>query len=397
MMFDNDRTFIELGVDEKTSEPVKIDATKSQRMLVCGKTGTGKSYTLGVCIEELQKLGDVISLILDPQGIFWTMAEKNSNPIEADKLWQYNLSTQGFPINLMVPGNPVERFGDEEIVRELNNRGIEVQSLLLNPSDLTPEMWIELFDLDINELQGILLHKAVSNCFKTYGRDFLIDDINAEVIRLKALDTTKEAVERKLDMARDWQIFSDSSYKEVWEILHTDKINILDLSVIAQGRYGLRNLVVAVLANFIFRKRTIARKREALGLPSDTKKVWLVVDEAHNFVPAGKNTLSKEILIRWAKEGRQPGLSLLVASQQPSAIDREILTQCGIRIVHRITSLDDFRAVNALSQDFLEGGLGTLIKQLTRPGQALLIDDEKEIVVPTQIRPRQSLHGGGSA
>ncbi|HAW07752.1 MAG TPA: DUF853 domain-containing protein, partial [Bacteroidetes bacterium] len=166
-MFDNDRTFIELGVDEKTSEPVKIDATKSQRMLVCGKTGTGKSYTLGVCIEELQKLGDVISLILDPQGIFWTMAEKNSNPIEADKLWQYNLSTQGFPINLMVPGNPVERFGDEEIVRELNNRGIEVQSLLLNPSDLTPEMWIELFHLDINELQGILLHKAVSNCFKT--------------------------------------------------------------------------------------------------------------------------------------------------------------------------------------------------------------------------------------
>lgn len=396
-MFPDDRCFIDLGVDEKTSEPVRIDATKSQRMLVCGKTGTGKSYTLGVCIEELYKLGDVISLILDPQGIFWTMAQKNTNLQEADKLWQFNLAPQGFPINLMVPGNPIERFGDEEIVEELSNRGIEVQSLLINPSDLTPEMWIDLFDLDINELQGILLHKAVSNCFKLHGRNFLIDDINAEVIRLKGLDTTKEAVERKLDMARDWQIFSNTGYREVWEILHTDKINILDLSVIAQGRYGLRNLVVAVLANFIFRKRTIARKREALGLPSDTKKVWLVVDEAHNFVPAGKSTLSKDILIRWAKEGRQPGLSLLVASQQPSAIDREILTQCGIRIVHRITSLDDFKAVNALSQDFLEGGLSTYIKQLTHPGQALLIDDEKEIVVPTQIRPRQSLHGGGSA
>jgi len=396
-MFEYDRSFIELGLDEKTSESVKIDATKSQRMLVCGKTGTGKSYTLGVCIEELFKLGDVISLILDPQGIFWTMAEKNSNSVEANKLWQYTLSPQGFPINLMVPGDPIERFGDEEIVTELNNRGIEVQSLLINPSDLTPEMWIDLFDLDINELQGILLHKAVSNCSKTHGRDFLIDDINAEVIRLKALDTTKEAVERKLDMARDWQIFSNTRYREVWEILHTDKINILDLSVIPQGRYGLRNMVVAVLATFIFRKRTIARKREALGLPSDTKKVWLVVDEAHNFVPAGKNTLSKEILIRWAKEGRQPGLSLLVASQQPSAIDREILTQCGIRVVHRITSLDDFRAVNALSQDFLEGGLSTMIKSLTHPGEALVIDDEKETVISTQIRPRQSLHGGGSA
>jgi len=396
-MLDYDRSYIELGIDENTSDFVKIDATKSQRMLVCGKTGTGKSYTLGVCIEELFKLGDVISLILDPQGIFWTMAEKNCNPIEADKLWQYNLSPQGFPINLMVPGNPVERFGDEEIVQELNNRGIEVQSLLINPSDLTPEMWIDLFDLDINELQGIMLHKAVSNCFKTHGKDFLIDDINAEVLRLRGLDKTKEAVERKLDMARDWQIFSNTRYREIWEILHTDKINILDLSVIAQGRYGLRNMVVAVLANFMFRKRTIARRREALGLPSDTKKIWLVVDEAHNFCPAGKSTLSKEILIRWAKEGRQPGLSLLVASQQPSAVDREILTQCGIRIVHRITSLDDFRAVNALSQDFLEDGLSSLIKNLTHPGQALVIDDEKEIVIPMQIRPRQSLHGGGSA
>lgn len=396
-MFDTNRTYIELGTNESTSEPVRIDATKSQRMLVCGKTGTGKSYTLGVCIEELYKLGDVISLILDPQGIFWTMAEKNSNHSEVDKLWQFNLSPQGFPINLMVPGNPVERFGDEEIITELNNRGIEVQSLLINPSDLTPEMWCDLFDLNINELQGIMLHKAVSNCFKRHGRDFFIDDINAEVIRLKGLDTTKEAVERKLDMAREWQIFSSTSYREVWEILHTDKVNILDLSVIAQGRYGLRNLVVAVLANFIFRKRTIARRREALGLPSDTKKVWLVVDEAHNFCPAGKNTLSKEILIRWAKEGRQPGLSLLVASQQPSAIDAEILTQCGIRIVHRITSLDDIRAINALSQDFLEGGLPSQIKKLTHPGEALLIDDEQEIIIPTQIRPRQSLHGGGSA
>ena len=73
----------------------------------------------------------------------------------------------------------------------------------------------------------------------------------------------------------------------------------------------------------------LAPQRQALGLPADTQKVWLVIDEAHNFCPSGRSTLSKEILIRWAKEGRQPGLSLLVASQQPAAIDREILTAQG--------------------------------------------------------------------
>ena len=386
-----------LGTDIETGQQVAIRADRSQRILVCGKTGTGKSYTLGVMIEELANIGSDIIVVVDAQGIFWTMAEANPVSREIDGLWGFDRAPRGFPVNLMVPGDPVERFGGRDILDEMERRGIQVQGLRLNPSDLTPEMWCELFDLDINELQGILLFKAVRQCWKRLGRDFLIDDISAEVMRLAALDQTKEAVLRRMEMATDWQIFEDGAYRELWEILRPDAINVLDLSVIAQGRYGLRNLVIGVLANFIFRKRTVARRREALGLGSETKKVWLVIDEAHNFCPSGKSTLAKEILIRWAKEGRQPGLSLVVASQQPAAIDSEILTQCGIRVVHRITSREDFRAVDALSQDYLAEGLPTRMKQLAGPGQTLVIDDERESVVLAQVRPRQSLHGGGSA
>lgn len=202
---------------------------------------------------------------------------------------------------------------------------------------------------------------------------------------------------RLIDMAHDWQMFEESRYREIWEILLPNAVNILDLSVIAQGRYGLRNLVVAVLANFIFRMQTIARRREELGLPTDVKKVWIFIDEAHNFCPSGRSTLSKEILIRWAKEGRQPGLSLVVASQQPSALGSEVWTQCGIRIVHRITSKADYRAINALSQDFLPDDLQSYIKKLTGPGQTLIIDDESEKMVEVQVHPRQSYHGGSSA
>jgi len=388
---------ITLGRNGETYEPFEIATDKSQRILVCGKTGTGKSYTMGVLIEELASLGQDLILVLDPQGIYWTMQQPNESTDETASLWEFNREIRGFEVNLMVPGDPVERYGGEDIVGEMERRGIHVEGLRLNPSDLSPEMWCDLFNLDINELQGILLFKAVRECRKQYGRDFFLDDISAQVVRLKGLDKTKEAVQRKMDMAHDWQIFEEHRYRPVWEMLKPSVINVLDLSVIAQGRYGLRNLVVAVLASFIFRMRTIARRREELGLAADTKKLWLFVDEAHNFAPSGRSTLSKEILVRWAKEGRQPGLSLVVASQQPSAIDSEVLTQCGIRIVHRITSKDDYRAVDALSQDYLSDGLQHHIKSLTQPGQTVVIDDQQESLAKVQVRPRQSAHGGGSA
>lgn len=390
---------IVLGKRSDTGEQLRILCGTSQRILICGKTGTGKSYTLGVLLEELASRQRDIVLAVDPQGIYWTMAQPNQSLRETDRLWEYGREARGFPVNVLVPGDPVERYGDGDaaVVDEMRRRGINVQSLRLNASDLSPEMWCDLFDLDINGLMGILLFKAVRQCALRHRKEFLIDDIAAEVTRLRGLDQTKEAILRKLDMARDWQVFEEDRYREVWEILQPEAINVLDLSVIGQGRYGLRNLVLAVLATFLFQVRTKARRREALGLPSDMKKVWLAIDEAHNFCPSGRSTLSKEILIRWAKEGRQPGLSLVVASQQPSAIDSEILTQCGIRIVHRITSRDDYRAIDALSQDYLAEGLPSRIKQLNGPGQTVVIDDEYESVVQVQVRPRQSMHGGSSA
>jgi DNA helicase HerA-like ATPase len=107
--------------------------------------------------------------------------------------------------------------------------------------------------------------------------------------------------------------------------------------------------------------------------------------------------LAKQALIRWAKEGRQPGISLVVASQQPSAIDSEVITQCDVIVTQKLTNRADIQAVNALSQDYMGGELKTYIRKLKRQGEAVLVDDEQETVVMAQIRPRKSYHGGGEA
>ena len=173
-------------------------------------------------------------------------------------------------------------------------------------------------------------------------------------------------------------------------------INIVDVSRLESGSHGRRNLVVSLIGRNLFRARSDARLREEFGLAGSLPRIWMALDEAHQFIPDSGRSLAKPQLIRWAKEGRQPGLSLVVATQQPSAIDVEVLSQCDIILSHKLTTRDDVMALNRLSQDYMGSELKQIITNLQRTGQAVLVDDERESVSMLQIRPRQSQHGGGT-
>ena len=382
-----------LGKDIKTGDYVNINSKKSHVILVCGKRGSGKSYTLGVMIEELMDEGNSLVVVIDPMGIYHTMSQPNYE--QEELLWEWGLSARGYDVQVLVPGDPVEMYGGEEIVEAMESRGVRFRTLQINPSDLSPESWCELFGIGISDVMGIVLTRAVHTLYKTRGKNFFIPDI-IEAIESDphATDKTRQALVNRLEMAMDWGIFS-SHYQDLWEIFDRNSMNVVDLSVLDPGPRGRRNLILDVLAKDLFKRRTIARRKEELGLPTDLPKVWMFVDEAHQFVPSGKMTLSKDILIRWAKEGRQPGLSLVVATQQPSAVDSEIITQCDVIIAQKLTNSLDISALNALNQDYMGSELKTFIRKLKRVGEAVIVDDERENVQIVQIRPRKSHHGGG--
>ena len=77
---------------------------------------------------------------------------------------------------------------------------------------------------------------------------------------------TVYAVTNRLDTAQERGVFEDSRYREVWELLDPHAINILDLNTIASGRYGRRPLIPSAPTRNLFRKRSIARRREEVGL-----------------------------------------------------------------------------------------------------------------------------------
>jgi DNA helicase HerA-like ATPase len=386
---------LNIGKDLKSDEMVYLDDSRSRAVLVCGKRGSGKSYTLGVIVEELRDASDILTVIIDPMGIYYPMAQPNQE--QERLLWEWGLSAKGMTILLLVPGDPEMLYGGREVVGAMEARGVRFRSFRINPADLSPDAWCQLFDLSISDVMGIALFRAVQHLSRRRKEQFFIPDIISE-IEMDGLvqDRTRQALLNRLEMAQSWDLFS-TTYQELWEIFDPSAVNIMDLSTLDPGPRGRRNLVVDVLARDIFKRRTIARRKEELGLIGELPRVWVLIDEAHQFVPSGRATLAKEALIRWTKEGRQPGLSLVVASQQPSAIDNEVITQCDLIIAQKLTNKIDIQAINALSQDYMGDELKNYIRRLKRQGEAVLVDDEQEKVVITQIRPRKSYHGGGEA
>src|SRR5690554_7331157 len=115
-----------LGRDISSHGSVFLDATGSRAMLVCGKRGSGKSYTLGVLLEELVTVGsnEVIPIIVDPMGIYHTMVKRNER--ENTQLFQWGLNARSFPVRLLIPGAPEELY-DREVLDVLTSRDVEYE------------------------------------------------------------------------------------------------------------------------------------------------------------------------------------------------------------------------------------------------------------------------------
>jgi Predicted ATPase len=376
----------------RDGEQVYVDDSRSRAVLICGKRGSGKSYTMGIFLEELVQREDVLVIVVDPMRNFHTMSLPNRR--QESMLWEWGLSAQGVPVRLLVPGDPVARYG-AEVITAFERRGVQVESLRINPGDVPPDGWLELFGLDITQPMGIALYRAVEKCRQQNGVYFFVSDIIERLQKdPQVKETSVQALILRLETAvNEWDIFSNR-YRELSEVFTPQTVNVIDLGVLEISRFGLRNLVLAVLVRDLFRKRRDARLREELGLSVETPKVWLAIDEAQEFVPSGKATLAKEPLIQWVKEGRQPGLSLIIASQQPGAIDREILSQCDLILCHKVTASEDVDSLNRLSHDYMARELKVYLRQLKRTGEAVMVDDTKESIDIVQIRPRRSHHGG---
>ncbi|MDP3729060.1 MAG: DUF87 domain-containing protein [bacterium] len=120
-----------------------------------------------------------------------------------------------------------------------------------------------------------------------------------------------------------------------------------------------------------------------------------IVHNCHELLPAEGKTAATDALVTILREGRQPGISLLLISQQPGKIHSDVLTQSDIVIGHRLTAKRDIDALNSMMQSYLGNTLTGYLNTLpSEPGAAILLDDNSERLFPIRTRPKFSWHGG---
>jgi DNA helicase HerA-like ATPase len=259
--------------------------------------------------------------------------------------------------------------------------------------------WCQLFDVKATDLVGIVLTRAVL-ALQSSSNHFSISEILSYVeADERTTDGVKGAVENFFIMAESWGIF-DAQGLSITDLVRRGTLTVLDLSVLQSP--VLKDIVVALVCEKIFEARVKERKvheQKKMGFIVEEKGiplVWLAVDEAQLFVPQNKKTLSKEVLIEeWMRQGRQPGLSLIMATQRPSAVEPEVLSHSDIIICHRLTAQEDIDALSRIRPTYMHGDISESIKKIgSEKGVALLVDDTSESVQVIQVRPRISWHGG---
>ncbi|MBW3017011.1 DUF87 domain-containing protein, partial [Candidatus Woesearchaeota archaeon] len=397
------KQYVTMGETTSLANNIYMDIAKAHVVFICGKRGTGKSYTMGAIAEGLVDLPDEIRqnlsiIILDTMGVYWTM--KYANKKDEDILRNWNLEGKGLDVQIFTPVGYYKQYKEEGVPTDF--------PFAIRPSELSITDWCLSFGIDRNDPIGVLIERTINSIEE---KDYSIQDMIFAIEDDKtAEEKVKNAAINRLENAKTWGLF-DAKGTKLSDLVIGGKITVLDLSCYATtpGGWAIKSLALGLISNKLFIDRMKARKEEEfIDIKEqmeyfkeevvEKKKeplVWLVIDEAHEFLPNQGATAASESLITILREGRQPGISLILATQQPGKIHTDVMTQSDIILSHRLTAKIDTDALGTLMQSYFRKGLDKYINELPRkPGAGILIDDQNERMYMMQVRPRITWHGG---
>jgi len=363
----------------RSSVPVHISINEliSRHCAVLAMTGAGKSYSVGVLIEELMKKhGSVV--VFDPHGEYRDMQFDDS------EVGVYGLEGKN---RIKIESSSLRTGDFRNLIPDLTDTQRDLLDEILNLAD----KFYEKYDLNsILNILGILYDlKKEEKSKKEMEFGVFSEDI-LKGIGKKVGITTIGALMRRISRLERTRLF-ELEGTPFSELVGKNQLTVIDLS---DADERLSESIITAIAKGIFARRRNHVKGDGNGEVIETP-VFLIIEEAHNFAPRGMDdrvVLSRGVLRRIAREGRKFGIGLCIVSQRPNKLDSDVLSQCNTQIIMKI--------VNPSDQEYIRQSVETVTEDVVRDlpslgrGEAIIVGSAIRLTVPVKIRGRVTKAGG---
>lgn len=337
--------------------PAYLDGNKffQRHSCIVGNTGCGKSETVTKIVEETAKLPGANLVIFDIHGEYSELSYVDSIKMGEVPfpIWMLGFTDMAANVLKVKEDSTVVMSalrkayyeqcpnGNEGKPTQFNFHGIMDSLLKLNceivvtgytkdgdPKTAKGEYNGKLSGV-VNTMQNLLNDKRYSFLFNGEPQSYLTDFIN--------------------------------------RIMGGDKpVKNIDLSGIP---HDIAVLIIGAITKLIYNIQIMQK---------DARPITLVCDEAHVYIPtdfqlSAAQRRMVEIFENIAKEGRKFGITLFVASQRPSELNKTIMAQCANYIVMKLNNEND----KSMIKGMMPSGSADVIETTTMfsPGDCLVVGD----------------------
>ena len=273
---------------------------------LCGQSGSGKTYALGVLLEQLLLETGLRIVVLDPNSDFTRIAElrEGVEPALAARHADATRSAKihrGSCLGAGPPADPLRR------ARHGGARGGAAAR-----SDLRP--------------RGVRRARGPARAGAARRARRAREASNGEDAAALAQRARNLGVDR-------WGVWATGDSGSTLDALHDPAVRCLVVDLGSLETRAEQALVAEAVLERLWNRRT---RREP---------VLIVIDEAHNVCPAAPEdaltALATEHAVRIAAEGRKFGLYLLTSTQRPDKVHPNVVSQCDNLVLMRMNSATD--------------------------------------------------------
>lgn len=331
---------LELGRAYGSDAAVALPRSALPRhILIVGRPGTGKSYARGVLAEEIARHG-IPQVNFDANGEMAAAAEELGG------------------VNL-VPGRdykvPLWALSEFELL-----------SLQPNLTQAHQDLIVDAY-VDLSEKKDVWTWQELADEIRRVGKAVKArDDVIDRAVSRLGYGIRQNAIIGELG---DWSAL----------LRRYPFVNVL----LGGLKRSQREIVVAATARLLQRSR----------LRGEIPPFVFGLDEAHLFLPAGgKESPSTAVIREFVRMGRHMKIGVILVSQSPLGIDRQVMLLCNTRVIFALDG-EDLRAMSG----FLADAPRQMVERIPKLGQGLaVLSGGAELVRHTllvEIRERRTSHG----